>query len=103
MPIAQADAFPLPDRPLSYVIDADTPLDMSSGAIEPTGNPLHAAIRGEGFFAVQTPAGERYTRNGAFEINGQGQLVTSDGHLVLGQSGPITIGPEETGLSIAPD
>jgi flagellar basal-body rod protein FlgF len=103
MPIARADAFPLPDRPLSYVIDADTPLDMSSGAIEPTGNPLHAAIRGEGFFAVQTPAGERYTRNGAFEINGQGQLVTSDGHLVLGQSGPITIGPEETGLSIAPD
>src|SRR3712207_3238424 len=37
MPIARADAFPLPDRPLSYVIDADTPLDMSSGAIEPTG------------------------------------------------------------------
>jgi flagellar basal-body rod protein FlgF len=103
MPVAQANAFPLPDRRLSYVIDADTPLDMSAGAIEPTGNPLHAAIRGDAFFAVQTPAGERYTRNGAFEIDNEGRLVTSDGHLVLGQSGPITIGPEETGVSIAPD
>jgi flagellar basal-body rod protein FlgF len=52
---------------------------------------------------VQTAAGERYTRNGAFEVDARGQLVTSDGHVVLGQSGPIAIGPEETGLSIAPD
>jgi flagellar basal-body rod protein FlgF len=103
MPTAKADAFPRPDQRLSYVIDAGTPLDLSTGAIETTGNPLNAAIKGDGFFAVQTPAGERYTRNGAFEISAQGQLVTSDGHLVLGQSGPITIGPEETNVSIAPD
>jgi flagellar basal-body rod protein FlgF len=100
---ARADAFPLPDQVMSYVIDAGTPLDLSTGAIEATGNPLHAAIKGEGFFVVQTDAGERYTRNGAFELDSQGRLVTSDGHVVLGQSGPIAIGPEETGVAIAPD
>jgi flagellar basal-body rod protein FlgF len=103
MPVAQANAFARPDRKMSYVVDAGTPLDPSTGPIESTGNPLHAAIRDDGFFAVQTPAGERYTRNGAFELNSRGQLVTSDGHLVLGQSGPITVGPEETGVMIAPD
>jgi flagellar basal-body rod protein FlgF len=103
MPNAAADAFPQPDRQLSYVVDAGTPLDLSTGSVEMTGNPLHAAIKGDAFFAVQTPAGERYTRNGAFELDARGQLVTSDGHVVLGQSGPITIGPEETGFSIAPD
>lgn len=103
MPTARADAFPQPDQQLSYVIDAGTPLDLSAGSVEMTNNPLNAAIRGDAFFAVQTPAGERYTRNGAFEIDGQGRLVTSDGHLVLGQSGPITVGTQEMNVSIAPD
>lgn len=103
MPVASAEAFPRPDRKLSYVIDAGTPLDTRSGPIEHTGNPLDVAIKGEGFFAVQTPAGERYTRNGALEINTQGQLVTSDGHAVLGDNGPITFTPQEGGVEIAPD
>jgi flagellar basal-body rod protein FlgF len=103
MPVAKAESFPRPDQRLSYVIDSGTPLDLSGGSVEATGNPLNAAIRGEAFFAVETAAGERYTRNGAFEIDGRGRLVTSDGHPVLGQSGPITIGPEESGISIAPD
>ncbi len=103
MPVARADSFQRPDQRLSYVIDSGTPLDLSTGAIEMTGNPLNAAIKGDGFFAVQTPQGERYTRNGAFELNAQGQLVTSDGHAVLGQSGPITLGPEETNVSISPN
>lgn len=103
MPVARADSFERPDQRLSYVIDTGTPVDFSTGAIEVTGNPLDAAVKGDGFFAVQTPAGERYTRNGAFQVNAQGQLITSDGHAVLGQSGPITLGPEETNVSIAPD
>jgi flagellar basal-body rod protein FlgF len=103
MPVASAEAFPTPDRRLSYVVDAGTPLDASTGAIERTGNPLDAAIRGDGFFAVQTPAGERYTRNGAFTVNAQGQLVTSDGHPVLGDNGPITFSPQEADAAIAAD
>jgi flagellar basal-body rod protein FlgF len=71
--------------------------------IERTGNPLDAAIKGDGYFTVQTPQGERFTRNGAFEINSQGQLVTSDGHVVQGENGPIAITPQETGLMIGAD
>ena len=103
MPVASAEAFPTPDRRLSYVIDGDTPLDSSAGAIERTGNALDGAIKGDAFFAVQTPAGERYTRNGAFEVDVQGRLVTSDGHVVLGENGPIAFSPQESGAAIAAD
>ena len=51
--------------------------DMSQGPIEQTGNPLDVAIDGDGFLVVQTPRGERYTRNGALQINAAGQLVTA--------------------------
>jgi flagellar basal-body rod protein FlgF len=103
MPVASADSFQRADRPLSFVADAGTALDVSAGAVERTGNPLDAAIKGPGFFAVQTVGGERYTRNGAFTIDSQGRLVTSDGNPVLGESGPITLGPQETGLTIGAD
>ncbi len=63
---------------------------MAPGAIERTGNPLDVAIDGNAYLVVQTPRGQRYTRNGAFQINGAGQLVTSNGDQVLGTSGPIT-------------
>lgn len=103
MPKASADAFPSPDRRLSYVIDAGTPVDFSTGSIDRTGNPLDAAINGDAFFAVQTPAGERYTRNGAFQLNPQGQLVNSDGFPVLGDNGPIAFDPQESGAEIGAD
>jgi flagellar basal-body rod protein FlgF len=103
MPVASAETFPRPDRRLSYVIDAGTPLDITAGPIERTGNPLDVAIKGVGFFVVQTQAGERYTRSGAFELNPQGQLVTSEGHVVLGDNGPIAFTPQESGFNIAPD
>ncbi len=103
MPVASADSFQRSDRRLSYVIDQGTPLDLTQGPVEPDGNPMHVALRGDAFLAVQTPQGVRYTRNGAFELNAQGNLVTSDGYAVQGDGGPITIGQQETGLSIAPD
>ena len=103
MPEARADEFPLPDRSFSYVIDNGTPLDFSTGALERTGNPMDIAIKGEAFFVVDTPRGERFTRNGALQLDQQGRLVTSDGWPVLGDGGPIVIGPAETGISIARD
>ena len=54
---------------VSFVRDRGTWHDMSQGAIEHTGNPLDVAIDGNGFLVVQTPRGERYTRNGALQIN----------------------------------
>ena len=76
---------------------------MSQGPIEHTGNPLDVAIDGNGFLAVQTPRGERYTRNGALQINATGELVTSDGYQVLGDGGPITFQPTDRDISISPD
>lgn len=103
MPVASADSFQRPDRRLSYVIDQGTALDLTQGPVEPTGNPLNVAVRGDAFLVVQTPAGQRFTRNGAFELDAQGQLVTGDGYAVQGDNGAIAIGQQETGLTIAPD
>ena len=102
-PKASVDAFQRPDRRVSYVIDSGTPIDLSQGPIEQTGSPLDVAVKGDGYLAVQTPAGERYTRNGALQINGQGQLVTSDGYAVLGESGPIAFSPQESTPAIGAD
>ncbi len=103
MPVASADSFARPDRRLSYVIDQGTTLDLGQGPIEQTGNPLNVAVKGSAFIAVQSPQGERYTRNGAFEVDPTGALVTSDGYKVAGDGGPITINPQETGLTIGTD
>ena len=103
MPNARADAFQRPDQRINYVVDAGTPLDTSAGSTEVTGNPLDVALKGDAFMVVQTPAGERYTRNGALQVDAAGQLVTNDGYAVMGDSGPITFSPQETGAAIAPD
>ena len=103
MPKASAEAFRPADQQLSFVLDGGAPLNLATGSIERTGRPLDAAIKGDAFFAVQTPAGERYTRNGAFEINAAGQLATSDGHVVLGENGPIAFSPQESNPAVAAD
>lgn len=87
----------------SYTQDRATWRDLTQGPVERTGNPLDVAINGNGYIAVQTPNGERYTRNGAFQINAQGQLVTADGDAVLGNTGPITFQPGDQNISIARD
>lgn len=91
------------DSQLSYVIDVGMARDFSAGQFEQTGNPLDAAINGTGWFAVETPGGTRYTRDGAFKIGADGQLVTGAGHPVLAKSGPVTFDPEETNITFAPD
>src|SRR5262249_13698381 len=69
MPVARAGNFKGADQRLSYVQDRGTWLDLAQGALQQTGNPLDVAIDGEAFLAVQTPRGERYTRNGALQLN----------------------------------
>lgn len=68
-------------------------LDMRSGALSPTGRDFDFALEGRGFFVVETPGGERYTRNGQFDRRADGTLVTSDGLPALGTNGPIRVGP----------
>jgi len=73
--------------------------DFSSGAIRETGRALDVALNGDGFLVVQTPRGERYTRNGALSLDVNGQLVTAQGDLVVGTGGPITLPPGEVSIN----
>jgi flagellar basal-body rod protein FlgF len=61
------------------------------GGLTPTGNPLDTAFEGDGFFVVQTPEGMRYTRNGNFQLDQDGILVTGNGYQVQGFNGPMLL------------
>lgn len=89
---------------LAYVRDVASWRDTAEGGLESTGKPLDVAIQGDGFFAIETPVGERYTRSGRFTVNDAGQLVTSDGHGVLAEGGaPIFFSPADKNITIAGD
>lgn len=75
------------------MVGARTGLDLRPGAVRHTGNPLDVALAGEGFFAVRTAEGERYTRNGSFSLSPEGRLQTLGGEVVLGDGGPLEIPP----------
>ncbi len=81
----------------SYVSEVFT--DFSQGALEKTGTPTDLAITGDGFFAIETAKGERYTRDGTFSINADGYLVTQGGNYVLGENGRIYIGAGDFSVS----
>lgn len=102
-PTARAENFLGADRRVSFVQDRATWIDLSQGPLERTNNPLDIAVNGKGFLVVQTPGGERYTRNGAMQINNAGELVTSEGYQVLGDAGPITFQPKDRNISISED
>lgn len=83
----------------------ETRTDLAPGPIRDTGEPLDFAVEGEGFFAVRTPAGVRYTRNGQFTADPQGLLTDSLGNQVLGPGGaPVrlrgdgTVAPADLGV-----
>ena len=100
---ARGEQFATPDQRISFVQDRQTWHDLTQGAIQNTGSSLDAAIDGNAYFTVQTPRGERYTRNGALQVNATGQLVTSEGYQVLGTNGPIVLQRDDSGISISAD
>lgn len=75
-------------------------IDMSAGPVHETDEPLDFAVEGDGFFAVRTAGGVRYTRDGQFSVSAKGALVTAAGDAVLGSDGaPVKIG---AGGTVAP-
>jgi flagellar basal-body rod protein FlgF len=78
--------------------------DFSPGSFDTTGNPLDLALPdSDAAFAVQTPGGVRYTRNGSFAVNSDRTLVDRDGRPVLdGQGQPIRL-PGDGAVSVEPD
>lgn len=80
---------------------AATTRNFTQGSLQQTGNNLDVAIKGQGFFQIQLPDGTTgYTRDGAFQVDSNGALVTNAGYAV--QPG-ITIPAAATGVTIAAD
>ena len=74
-------------------------LSQAQGALQQTGNPLDLAIEGQGFFAVETPSGQRYTRDGSFHRSQKGLLVTSADEPVLSSTGQsVAVPPGEVSV-----
>ena len=89
---------------VSFVQDWGLSRDTTAGKLDTTGNPLDIAINGDGYFVIESPDGNEYTRNGHFRVNDTGQLVTSDGSVVLDDSGqPIVFTEFDTNVKIAGD
>ena len=100
---AAATEFRRPDRPISFVLDDGNVYDFRPGQMVTTGNDLDVALDGKGWFAVQTAAGERYTRNGSFAIGPDGTLQTRDGNPVLTEGGPLVLQPNDRKITIGTD
>jgi flagellar basal body rod protein FlgG len=80
------------------VVAGQTKIDFRPGTIANTGRDLDVAIEGRGFFVIDTPAGERYTRNGSFTRRADGLLTTAQGEPVLGEGGEIRLGAGPIGI-----
>ena len=80
----------------AYALTENPGTDFAYGSLDETGNDLDVAVDGPGWIAVEGADGqEAYTRAGSLHVNALGQLLTADGHAVLGESGPITLPPLE--------
>lgn len=90
---------------VAFSIDRATWRDTAQGPLSTTGNPLDLALRGEGYFVLESPAGEtRYTRAGRFTQSAEGRVTDGEGNAVLGANGaPIAIGPADTRIEVQGD
>ena len=88
---------------VSFVKDAGVSRDLSQGNIQNTGAAFDFAINGNGYFVVQTPQGMRYTRDGHFSLDANGNIVNSDGYALQGDGGAITITPTDGDIQIGRD
>ncbi len=90
-PMGSVDSSPIVGRLGTGVELNEVFTVFDQGAMKQTENDFDVALEGKGFMSVQTPQGERLTRNGSFLINVDGYLVTKTGDFVLGENGPIKL------------
>lgn len=90
-PFGSADVAPVIGKLGLGVETNENYTDFEQGSFKVTHTKTDFALGGEGFFSVQTPAGERYTRNGNFFIGKERILETKDGYPVMGEKGLITL------------
>ncbi|HEY3417320.1 MAG TPA: flagellar hook-basal body protein [Armatimonadota bacterium] len=88
MPPFPMNPAPTPAPNMLCTVDA---VDTQNGKLRTTSLPTDLALQGDGYFAIQTPTGEVYTRNGAFTLAAGGKLVSQEGYQVMGEQGPVTV------------
>ncbi|MDR3200216.1 MAG: flagellar hook-basal body protein [Spirochaetales bacterium] len=89
LPMGSTDIAPIVGKLGTGVETNEVYTDFSQGSFKQTENSFDFALEGKGFFAILTPEGERYTRNGSFTLGPESLLVTHDGFPVLGESGEL--------------
>lgn len=93
-----------PGERVRFVQDIATVRDLRSGPLTHTGGVLDLAIQGDGYFAVETPDGQRYTRAGGFTLDPEGQIVTAQGYPVLSDGGaPLTLPVDADEITVSRD
>lgn len=90
-PFGSNDSAPVIGKIGTGVENNELFTEQEQGALKATDNSFDLAMDGKGFFAIQTPYGERYTRSGAFVLGKEGLLETKEGYPVLGEKGPIQV------------
>ena len=95
-----ADAAPIIGKLGLGVETNENYIDFTQGSFKITNTNTDAALSGEGFYVIDTPAGERYTRNGNFLIGKEGILETKDGYPVLGENGYIYLEDDNFNINV---
>jgi flagellar basal-body rod protein FlgF len=97
--------LPAGARELAFTRDRATWRDTAAGSLASTGNPLDLAIGApQGFFVIETPRGERYTRAGRFVLDAEGRVTDADGNAVLGvDGGPLRLAAGESRIEVMGD
>jgi len=90
--------------PVAFAVEGDSYISLKPGEITRSGDPLDLAVRGEGFFAIRTPSGVAYTRDGRLHMDSNGSLLTVNNHPILDAGGSaILLDPNSGPPIIASD
>jgi flagellar basal-body rod protein FlgG len=90
-PFGSADRAPIIGKLGTGVELNELYTSFEQGSMKETQSDFDLALDGKGFMTVATPWGERYTRNGSFQLGKEGYLETKEGYPVLGEKGPIKV------------
>jgi flagellar basal-body rod protein FlgG len=90
-PFGSSDLAPVVGKIGTGVETNELFTELEQGAMKESQSDFDLALDGKGWLSVQTPTGERYTRNGSFILGKEGYLETKEGFPVLGEKGPIQV------------